>query len=117
MAGAAVEVAGDYTVYADATTGADGTALLRVPADAKVNWVFSLKSGFGFDYAEYGSIDDQGRSGPGVPSLELPASISLTLDGAQTVRIKAVDRDGKALPGVAFAPWLLRKRAGEAMST
>jgi RNA polymerase sigma factor (sigma-70 family) len=109
VAGAAVEVTGDFFVYAGATTGADGNARLRVPAEAKVNWVLALKSGLGFDYAEYGSIDDQGRAGPGVPAPELPASVSLTLDGAQTVRIKAVDRDGKPLAGVKFAPWLLRK--------
>ncbi len=109
VAGAAVELAGNYTAYADATTGPDGTARLQVPADLKVNWVFALKPGLGFDYAEFGAIDDQGRAGAGVPAPELPASVSLTLAGARTVRVKAVDRDGKPLAGVAFAPWLLRK--------
>ena len=31
------------------------------------------------------------------------------LDGARTVRIKAIDRDGKPLAGVDFSPWLLHK--------
>ncbi len=107
--GASVEVAGNYTAYADATTGSDGTARLQVPADLKVNWVFALKPGLGFDYAEFGAIDDQGRADAGVPAPDLPASVSLTLAGARTIRVKAVDRDGKPLAGVTFAPWLLRK--------
>ena len=94
---------------ADATTGPDGSARLRVPADAKVEWVVALKSGRGFDYAEYGPIDRTARRSTAVPAGELPASVALTLDGARTARIKAVDGAGKPLAGVGFAPWLLHK--------
>ncbi len=108
--GAAVEVAGMLSVHDDATTGRDGSARLRVPADATVNWIIALKSGLGFDYAEFGLIDDQARSSQkGLPSGELPASVSLTLDGSRTVRIKAVDSAGNLLAGVAFTPWLIHK--------
>ena len=109
MAGAAVEAAGNFAVFDSATTGADGSVRLHVPADAKVEWVIALKSGRGFDYAEYGTIDEHGRSKGGAPAAEIPTSVALTLDGARTARIKAVDRDGKPLAGVGFYPWLLHK--------
>ena len=106
---AAVEVAGMLSIHDDATTGREGSARLRVPADATVNWIVALKSGLGFDYAEFGLIDNQRMSQKGLPSGELPASVSLTLDGSRTVRIKAVDNAGNPLAGVAFTPWLVRK--------
>ncbi len=109
VAGAAVEVAGNFAVLDDATTSADGSVRLRVPADAKVEWVVALKSGRGFDSAEYGTIDDQRRSRGGAPTADLPMSIALTLDGARSARIKARDRGGKPLAGVGFYPWLLHK--------
>ena len=65
--------------------------------------------GPGFDYAEYGPIDEQGRSQGGARPAEFPRRSRLTLDGARTARIKAVDRDGKPLAGVGFVPWLLQK--------
>ena len=119
-AGAAVEVAGNSGVYAHSTTGPDGSARLLVPLDAKVEWIFSLKAGRGFDYAEYGPIDDQHRSQGGVPAGELPASVALTFDAIRTARIKAVDRDGKPLAGISFYPWVLHKdgrRSGIQVST
>ena len=96
-AGAAVEVAGNFAVLDDATTGRDGSARLHVPADAKVDWIFGLKSGRGFDYAEFGPIDEQGRSQGGALATSLPGSVDLTLDGVRTARIKAVDGGGKPL--------------------
>ena len=109
VAAASVQAAGQFCVYADALLRDDGFAWLRIPADAKIEWIFALKSGRGFDYAEYGPIDDAGRSEGGVPARDLPASVSLTLEFPRTARIKAVDRSGKPVAGVAFAPWLLRK--------
>ncbi len=108
--GAAVQVAGNnHTILDDAMTGPDGSATLRVPADAKIEWIFALKSVQGFDYAEYGRIDDQGRSQGGTPAANLPDSVALTLDGARTARINAVDGGGKPVAGVGFYPWLLKK--------
>ena len=40
----------------------------------------------------------------------LPEEVSLTLNGAQTVRIKAVDSAGRPVPGMVFSPWSLHKR-------
>ena len=44
-----------------------------------------------------------------MPAQDLPAAVSLTIGFPRTARVKAVDRGGKPLAGVAFAPWLLRK--------
>ena len=107
--GTAVQIAGNLMVHDEATTGPYGSARLRFPADATVNWVIALKSGLGFDYTEYGLIDDAGRSQKGLPAEELPPSVALKLDGFRTVRIKAMDRDGNPLAGMALTPWLLRK--------
>jgi thiol-disulfide isomerase/thioredoxin len=109
VAAAVVEAAGNFAVLDDAMSDSDGTARLLVPADAKVEWLIALKPGSGFDYAEYGRIDEYGRSKGGVRAAEIPMAVGLTLDGARTARIKAVGRDGKPLAGVSFYPWLLHK--------
>jgi RNA polymerase sigma factor (sigma-70 family) len=109
VSGASVQIAGNYAVLDDGTTGADGSVKLHVPTDAKVEWIVALKPGRGFDYAEFGAIDDHGRSRGGAIAATLPGSIALNLGASKTVGIKAVDRDGKPLAGVSFYPWLLHK--------
>ena len=109
VSGAAVEAAGNFAVVDSETTGPDGSVTLHIPADAKVEWIVALKSGRGFDYAEFGPFDQYGRTKGGAPAAEVPASVALNLDGARTARIKAVDRDGKPLAGVGFSSWLLKK--------
>jgi beta-lactamase regulating signal transducer with metallopeptidase domain/uncharacterized GH25 family protein len=83
------------------TTGADGSATLRVAADAKIHWIVGLKIGVGFDYFE------NYKSRPFNDTPLPPAEVTLTLDGARTVRVKAVDTAGKPVPGVVFAPWYI----------
>jgi RNA polymerase sigma factor (sigma-70 family) len=109
VAAASVQAAGHFCIYADALSRHDGDAWLQIPADAKIEWIFALKSGRGYDYAEFGPIDEAGRSQGGLPVQDLPASVSLTMGAPRTARIKAVDHSGNPLPGVAFAPWLLQK--------
>ena len=100
VSGASVEIAGSFSVFDDTATGRDGTARLQVPVDAKVEWIIALKSAQGFDYAEFGRIDEAGRTQGGSPAAELPAAVSLTLDGTRIVHIKAVDRNRNPLAGV-----------------
>ena len=76
VAGAAVEAI-DSSFHTHATTGPDGTATLRVAADAKVRWVIGLKAGAGFDYFE------NYRTRPAADYPPLPADVSLMLDGAR----------------------------------
>ncbi len=99
--GAAVE-AFDYGYQFHATTAASGVATLRVPADARISGVIGLKSGAGFDYFE------NYRTTPPAPEFEfppLPAELTLTLDGAQTVRIKVIGPNGQPMSGVAIKPF------------
>jgi len=100
--GAAVEAI-DPSFRTHATTGPEGAATLQVPADAKVQWVIGLKAGAGFDYFE------NYRTEPAADFPLLPADVSLTLDGAQTVRVKAVDSKGQSVSGVEIGPALLSK--------
>jgi beta-lactamase regulating signal transducer with metallopeptidase domain len=93
VAGAAVEAI-DLSFQTHATTGPDGTATLRVPADAKVRWVIGLKAGAGFDYFE------NYRTTPAADYPPLLADVSLILEGAHTARVNAVDSTGQAVPGV-----------------
>ena len=44
---ASVQAGGIIAIVGDARTGQDGTARLRIPADAKIEWVIALKSGAG----------------------------------------------------------------------
>ena len=53
-----------------------------------------LKAGAGFDYFE------NYRTRPAADYPPLPADVTLTLDGAQTVRVKAVDSKGQPVSGV-----------------
>ena len=100
--GAAVEAI-EASFRTSATTGPDGTATLRVAADAKIRWVIGLKAGAGFDYFE------NYRTRPAADYPPLPADVTLTLDGAQTVRVKAVDSTGQPVPGVEIGPTHLSK--------
>jgi len=109
IAGASVAVCGYSGVRrVEALTGPDGSARLVIRGDATILWVVALKSKLGLDYAEYGPLNKYGGN-QGVSATELPAMISLTLDGARTARIKAVDRTGKPLAGIGFSPSLLQK--------
>jgi beta-lactamase regulating signal transducer with metallopeptidase domain/protocatechuate 3,4-dioxygenase beta subunit len=101
VAGAAVE-GFEYGYQFHAATGSDGVASLRVPADASIRGVIGLKLGAGFDYFEnYRTTPPDAR----IEFPPLPAEITLTLDGAQAVRIKVVGPDGRPMPGVVLAPW------------
>jgi RNA polymerase sigma factor (sigma-70 family) len=107
--GATVEAAGSFWNLDEATTGPDGSARLRIPPDARVEWIWGLKPGLGFDFAEFGPAEGHNRPRAGVPVGELPGSVPLVLDRPTLARIKALDRDGKPLSGVGFTPCVLAR--------
>ncbi|APW61684.1 sigma-70 family RNA polymerase sigma factor [Paludisphaera borealis] len=114
IAGAEVEAAGDLGVLDNATTDAHGTARLLVPPDAEVSWIVAQKKATGYDYAEFGRLDEHGTR-HGTPAGKVPAVVALILDAPRTVRIKALGPDDKPAAGVDFHDWLLRRddRIGE----
>ena len=108
--GAAVEVvAYDRRILDHVATNADGVAHVSVPTDLKVTWITAQKGEAGFDFAEFGKINAYGQPEGGAAVDDLPASIALTLDDPMTVRIKAVDADGKPAAGIDFSIRMLKK--------
>jgi len=96
VAGATVEVSTEYPSFGSSRTDGEGRATVHFPAGRKVYQIIALKSGVGFDYFEnYQSWPSQGN-------IEVPDTVSLVLDGAQTGRIKAIDSSGKDIVGAEF---------------
>jgi RNA polymerase sigma factor (sigma-70 family) len=86
------------------STRADGTGILRYPADAKIGQVIAFKAGLGFDYV----TTLVGK--PGTDERRpLPEAVTLTLAGARTVRVKAVDSSGRPVAGVPVYPWYVQQ--------
>jgi beta-lactamase regulating signal transducer with metallopeptidase domain/protocatechuate 3,4-dioxygenase beta subunit len=101
--GAVVEVFDQYAPFAEARSDAEGLARFRVPAELALWWVVALKPGVGYDYAE------NYRSWPSSADAALPDAVDLTLDGARTIRVRAVDSSGAPVAGVEFVPWYITK--------
>ena len=85
-------------------TDQQGQASFRYPSDMKLTQVAGLKPGVGFDYFEnyrssHGSI-------PGTP----PKQVTLTLNGARKVKLRAEDSAGKPIPNIEFIPWTIQKK-------
>jgi hypothetical protein len=90
-------------MLAHSTTDANGAAIIRVPADAKVSVVVGFKGSLGFDYFEnYRSTNETG--------MPVPAEVRLVLDGARTVRFRATDSADRPLAGIPFYPSLVGKK-------
>jgi RNA polymerase sigma factor (sigma-70 family) len=111
VADAEVYFLADYEdVSAEGKTDAEGRWSGRVRADAKQwQWgLFARKADVGFDYLvptpRPGSLDDM---------LPLPEEVKLTLDGARTLRVKAVDQQGKPIAGLKVGPWYVQKPGRE----
>lgn len=98
-----------FPIVAMATTTPDGSARLRLPADAPVGQIMAMRPGLGFDYAEFGKVAPNGQISEGVPAAKIPAFIPLTLALARTVQVKAIDMSGRPLAGIAFKPWSFHK--------
>ena len=86
-------------LFAGLVTGVDGTAKLRFTEDLRLRQLVVLRSGVGLDVL---AIPD--APPPGVPVPPAADSFTVTLAGASSVRIKAVDKLGQPIAGVKFAP-------------
>jgi hypothetical protein len=97
VADAEVVILGFFTRLCDGRTGAQGGWVGRVPAGEKVWTVFARKPHLGFDYAH--NVRPRSPQEP----------LTLTLDGARTLRVKTADRDGKPIAGVKVGPLVIQK--------
>jgi beta-lactamase regulating signal transducer with metallopeptidase domain len=104
VAGADVEAV-EFGYQTRGRTGPDGTATVRVAADARIQWMVAQKAGAGLDYI----ATDQPTTPDEPPPL--PREVVLTLDGAVPLRIKAVDPEGRPVPGVRISPVVLQRPA------
>jgi RNA polymerase sigma factor (sigma-70 family) len=107
VAGAEVHFLAYMSPFVAGRTDTGGNWTTRVPAGTTVWAVHARKAKLGFDYAVPGSRGSQ------EPPRPLPDKLALTLDGARTLRVKTVDRDGKAIPGVKVGPWYIQKTGRE----
>lgn len=101
--GAFVEISDLLQPLDEGRTGPNGTLQFMLPADAEIGTVIARKSGAGFDYWT-SRVDRTAAPRP------LPAKLSLTLNGARTVRVHASDSQGQPVAGVAVMPWLIMKQ-------
>jgi hypothetical protein len=104
VAGADVEAV-EFGYQTRGRTGPDGTATVRVAADARIQWVVAQKAGAGLDYI---ATDPRATADEPRP---LPREVILTLDGVVPLRIKAVDLEGRPVPGVKISPVALQRPA------
>jgi RNA polymerase sigma factor (sigma-70 family) len=102
--GAEVCFLGDMAPLSSGRTDAEGRWVGRVPMDVKGWSVLARKGKVGFDYA----VSHHSRSVDPQPK-PLPRQLRLSLDGARTLRVQTVDREGKPLAGVKVGPWYLEK--------
>ncbi len=89
---------------AEGRTDSRGIAVLRAPADAWVQWIVGAKPGVGFDYFE------NYRSWPSFPWNPPPRNARLVLDGARTVRVRAVDSKGRPVRGLQMYALIIQKK-------
>ncbi len=101
---AAVFVLDLYFPVAEARTDARGIAVLRVPADTMTSWILGCKPGVGCDYFE------NYKNTWGIPFSPPPATARLVLDGARTVRIRAIDSAGRPVQGLEMYPITIQKK-------
>jgi beta-lactamase regulating signal transducer with metallopeptidase domain len=106
VAGAAVGVleGSSGRLLTHAETDAHGAVSLRVPRDAQVFQVVALKPKVGFDYFE------NYRSWPADNIGDPPAQVDLTLNGARTLSVHAVDAADKPLASIELQPWTFKKK-------
>jgi protocatechuate 3,4-dioxygenase beta subunit len=92
----------------EATTDEAGEAVLRVPANAELQYVMAEKPDVGLDYVVY-----RRASEPVSDPYKLPPdhgeSLTLVLNGSRTVDVRVVDHEGRPQAGVRVYPWYFEK--------
>ena len=100
---AVVEAIAWYQSITVEQSDASGTATLLLPQDANVSWIFARKSGLGCDYYE------NYTGNPFLDTHALPEAVSLTLDGARTVNVRAIASGDKPVKDMQVSAWTIFK--------
>ena len=69
--------------------------------------IMAFKSGVGYDYFSADVRDENNYPVKNPPKL--PEQLTLNLNGAKKVRLRAVDTQGQPVAGVTIRPWYVRK--------
>lgn len=102
--GASVGLFEHLTPIAVGDTDRQGSIDFQYPVDMKLTQIAALKPGLGFDYFE------NYRSARGSTPLTPPKQVTLTLNGARKVKLRAEDSAGKPLANIEFIPWEIQKK-------
>ncbi len=99
----------DHVMYSHGKTDEEGRAQFRIPADAQLHNVFAVKSALGIDYRTFFDPAKHRAKEPQVkPSLKEP--FELKLEGAQTIRVRAIDDlNEQPIAGASIYLWLAKK--------
>jgi hypothetical protein len=102
--GASVGLFEHLTPFVIGDTDRQGSIDFQYPVDMKLTQIAALKPGVGFDYFE------NYRSARGSIPLTPPKQVTLTLNGARKVKLRAEDSAGKPLANIEFIPWTIQKK-------
>jgi protocatechuate 3,4-dioxygenase beta subunit len=104
LPGASLILQANYQELARAETDPQGQAVLRFPADAKVDWINAFKDGEGYEYFEnYDAFPTQER-------LTVPQELKLQLGGAVSVVVQVTDSVGQPVAGIPVTPWTIQTK-------
>ena len=93
---AQVGVISNQTEIDRGTSNFNGEVVFQIPADAHLENVYALRSGCGIDFLGWPKQREQ------LSNLTTP--LIMKLDGAQSIRIKAIDSEGKPISGLKVVP-------------
>ena len=110
VAGASLGATAWYRRVAAARSDEQGRATLRVPAGATLKYVYAHKAKVGLDYLAYPDpiASEESAKAPEEPA-EPHEQVTLTLDGAITVRVRLIDPENRPLVGIQVYPWYFQK--------
>ncbi len=102
--GASVGLFEQLTPFVIGDTDRQGSIDFQYPVDMKLTQIAALKPGVGFDYFE------NYRSARGSIPLPPPKQVTLTLNGARKVKVRAEDSAGRPLANIEFIPLQIQKK-------
>ena len=93
-----------FSKITDVKSDKDGKAVLLVPAEMPLEYVYALKPDVGLDYFMY-RRRDQPANDPYRLAPDHGGPLTLTLAGVRVVRARVVDEKKQPLAGVRVNPW------------
>lgn len=97
-----------FDTMSEAVSDRTGHAVLLVPADAGLQYVWAMKPDVGLDYFAFRRFDE-----PASNVYKLPPDhhkpLTMVLDGTRTLTVRVVGEQDKPMPGVTVYPWYFER--------